>query len=362
MYKDFVDSMNGFASRLQDDESKRIFEARYRYFIDRDIDELGRALAKEALKYRGTYNCMALNRFYEMHPGKRNANCIVFGAGVAGRCTVRSLKVLGANICGVVDNNFENLKEVEGIKIYSPETLKSRDDNYIVIVAVMNLAQQLNIYYQLLNMKILPENIMMIKEGCVWVDYGKQYFDLSELPVNPDGEIFVDVGCFDGMSSLNAKEWAKGNLNKVYAFEPDKNNLEKCRNRLESLGCEFELYNAASWSSKTTLKFYVNDSFGYASKIKETGTEIVQADSIDHILSGRPVTYIKLDVEGSELETLKGAAESIKKYRPKLAVSLYHKPEDIIELPIFIESLQMDYKYYIRHYQTRWCETTLYAF
>ncbi len=149
MHKDFVDSMNGFVGRLQDDESKRIFEARFRYFLGRNIDELEGTLAKEALKYRDTYNCVV-----EMHPGKRK-NCIVFGAGVAGRHTVRSLKVLGANICGVVDNNFENIKEVEGVKVYSPETLKSRNDNYIVIVAVMNLEQQMNIYYQLLDMKIL---------------------------------------------------------------------------------------------------------------------------------------------------------------------------------------------------------------
>ncbi len=66
-------------------------------------------------------------------------------------------------------------------------------------------------------------------------------------------------------------------------------------------------------------------------------------------------------MEGSELETLKGAVNTIKKYRPKMAISLYHKAEDIIDLPLFLETLGMDYKYYIRHYQSRWCETTLYA-
>lgn len=113
---------------------------------------------------------------------------------------------------------------------------------------------------------------------------------------------------------------------------------------------------------KTTLTFNVNSDFGYASSVDANGKEVVCADSIDNILAGRPATYIKLDVEGSELETLKGAVNTIKKYRPKMAVSLYHRPEDIIVLPLFIESLGMDYRYYIRHYQTRWCETTLYAF
>lgn len=118
----------------------------------------------------------------------------------------------------------------------------------------------------------------------------------------------------------------------------------------------------ATWSGKTTLTFNVNSDFGYASSVDANGKEVVCADSIDNILAGRPATYIKLDVEGSELETLKGAVNTIKKYRPKMAVSLYHRAEDIIVLPLFIESLGMDYRYYIRHYQTRWCETTLYAF
>lgn len=87
----------------------------------------------------------------------------------------------------------------------------------------------------------------------------------------------------------------------------------------------------------------------------------VRANSIDNLLGDECVTYIKLDVEGSELRTLRGAINTIKHWRPKLASSIYHKPEDIIELPAFVEDLDMNYKYYIRQYQTRILETTLYA-
>ena len=68
-----------------------------------------------------------------------------------------------------------------------------------------------------------------------------------------------------------------------------------------------------------------------------------------------------MDVEGSELEALRGSIKTIRKYQPKLALSLYHKPEDIIEIPIFLEGLGLGYKYYLRHYQTRMEETVLYA-
>ena len=92
-----------------------------------------------------------------------------------------------------------------------------------------------------------------------------------------------------------------------------------------------------------------------------TGEVSIKADSIDNKLKGRKATYIKMDVEGSELEALKGSIETIKKYRPKLAISLYHKPEDVIEIPVFLEKLDLGYKYYLRHYQTRMEETVLYS-
>ena len=68
-----------------------------------------------------------------------------------------------------------------------------------------------------------------------------------------------------------------------------------------------------------------------------------------------------MDIEGSELEALKGAAETIKKWRPKLAISIYHKYEDIIEIPEYILSIVPDYSFYIRHYSSDIWETVLYA-
>ena len=65
--------------------------------------------------------------------------------------------------------------------------------------------------------------------------------------------------------------------------------------------------------------------------------------------------------EGAELEALKGAAKTIKKYKPKLAVCLYHKVPDIIKLPLFVLNLIPDYKLYIRHWTNGRTETVLLA-
>ena len=147
----------------------------------------------------------------------------------------------------------------------------------------------------------------------------------------------------------------------VYAFEPDRRNYQVCQKNLSGLGCEFELYEAGVWSDQTVIRFQEDAGPGWGSCVSDAGEVSITADSIDHKLNGRKATYIKMDVEGSELEALKGSIRTIQKYRPKLAISVYHKPEDIFDIPIFLEKLDLGYKYYLRHYQTRMEETVLYA-
>lgn len=357
-----LDGLLKFRGKLQDEESKRLFDIRFDYFIYRDVDVLERNITKEAMKYKNTAVCPGLKGYFDIYPSNRNKKAILFGAGVAGRCTLRSLSLLGIDIIHVVDNNFATVGEIEGVKVENPTILKDEiiEDAY-VIVSIADYQKKMEVYYQLLSFGIKAEDILLVKDGALWCDYGLQYFDLKEMPINVNGEIFVDAGCYNGMSSYHAQTWSHNNLKKVYAFEPDSNSFPVCENKIKSLGCEFEMINAATWSEKTELTFNEN-SFGQASKVSMNGNVRVKADSIDNILNGRPATYIKLDVEGSELETLKGAVKTINQYRPKMAISLYHKPEDIVTIPLFIESLGMNYTYYLRHYQTRWCETILYAF
>lgn len=123
-----------------------------------------------------------------------------------------------------------------------------------------------------------------------------------------------------------------------------------------------ELINRGLWSREETLYFAGNADQG--SKIIETeGQDVmtVPVAAIDDVAGGEKVTFIKMDVEGAELEALKGARKTIEKHHPRLAISIYHKPEDIWEIPAYILSLSGDYRLYIRHYQFSKNETILYA-
>ena len=98
-----------------------------------------------------------------------------------------------------------------------------------------------------------------------------------------------------------------------------------------------------------------------ASKVSVDGDTCIKVDKLDHLLQGERVSFIKMDLEGSEYNALLGARETITKFAPKLAISVYHKKEDIWELPALILQMNEAYQFYFGHYSTAAAETVLYA-
>ena len=151
-----------------------------------------------------------------------------------------------------------------------------------------------------------------------------------------------------------------GYWKKVYAWEPDE--INRCR---LIATCEarkyqnIEIIPLGLWSKKTELHF--NQQGKDWSKISEDGSYTVVVDSIDNICWENRVTFIKLDIEGSELEALRGAEKIIRRDKPRLAISIYHKPQDYFEIPLYIKELVPEYKLYIRHHKFNKNDTVLYA-
>jgi hypothetical protein len=100
---------------------------------------------------------------------------------------------------------------------------------------------------------------------------------------------------------------------------------------------------------------------GTSSSIVETGEVVVETDSIDNVLGGKRATLIKMDIEGAELAALKGAEGTIKAWKPKMAICIYHKKEDLWEIQDYIQRIVPEYKFYIRAYEETCTEVVLYA-
>lgn len=186
-------------------------------------------------------------------------------------------------------------------------------------------------------------------------DYTKcqDYFDPNQyFPENiiniKENETFVDCGVFDGETIKEFVKKAKDAFSKVFGFEPDPQNFLTSQKNLEFIPSnKIDLFNIGTWNRKETLRFASTSE--RISEINPDGEIKINVDSIDNLISNsQEITYIKMDVEGAELNSLKGSSIIICRDKPKLAICLYHKPRDIFEIINYIHSLKLNYKFYIR--------------
>lgn len=190
-----------------------------------------------------------------------------------------------------------------------------------------------------------------------------QYF--NPLTANCRAGNFVDCGAYIGDTIEGAVKFYGEKVKRFISFEPDEANLAKLKERVKVCGIgedRLTLVCKGSWSKPDTLRF---SSAGSSSGITDDGDIVIEVDSIDNVLRQADLSadYIKMDVEGSEKQTLIGAAETIRKYRPTLAVCAYHKPEDLFEISALIEEIAGAdaYNFYLRYHGPSLIELVLYA-
>ncbi len=173
-----------------------------------------------------------------------------------------------------------------------------------------------------------------------------------------DQEIYVDGGSFDGDSIKIFIDKVCGNYKKIFAFEPDKNNFIKLKENLKNTK-NITLINKGLFSKNESLKFINDGSRGAI--ISEQGDFIIEATSIDEAIENNTATFIKMNIEGAELSALDGAQKTITKSKPKLAISLYHRPADLWMIPKKIKEMNSNYKIYISQHDGGIIESVLYA-
>lgn len=342
-------------SWLGDEESRLIFREKLLYQI---VDPSEKNICLHRIwQYREPERYRKLQKICSP-----DNEVILYGAGdycasVADAC--RWLSAGQKKVRYVVDSNTEKQgqKGPYGIDIISPERLFADFKDAYVVISSLTAHREI---YQYLCSHMDPHQIFEFA-----VDYEEeiishQYFDADLIKYKEDGEVFVDCGCFDFATSRYLSE--KCSVKKVYAFEADPLNIEKIRRGVEQSNIRnVEIFDKGVWSKKGTLHFMSNGTTAaYAADEAGADTVDVEVVSLDETIK-EPVSFIKMDIEGSELEALKGAKGLIAAYMPKLAVSAYHKPEDMIDLALYIKELVPEYKLYLRHYSNFDHETVLYA-
>jgi len=179
-------------------------------------------------------------------------------------------------------------------------------------------------------------------------------------------DIIIDGGAWYGDSSLDFHKRLSGKCN-IFAFEPDNENFAQLKNTInkEDISSSVTAVNAGLYNQKTSLYFKketANDmQFQVQSEESEHKIEVISIDTFAQEKSLKSIEFIKMDIEGSEIMALQGAANTIKNNQPRLAICIYHQFDDLWKIPLLVKQLNPNYRLYLAHHSQNLFETFLNA-
>ena len=182
------------------------------------------------------------------------------------------------------------------------------------------------------------------------------------------GDVVLDCGACFGDSSLYFAHLV-GDHGKVVAFEFIPNNMEVLQRNLQmnpNLSPTVDLCPNPLWNEAGKAMYYKDR--GPASQVQfekfEGHDGQTETTTIDKVVSDKQlprVDFIKMDIEGAEPYALQGAEQTIRTHRPKLAIATYHSMDDFVNIPIWINNLQLGYRFFMKHATTHLEETVIFA-
>lgn len=346
----YSDDASRIKHALCDEESEIIFQARIEYLKDQNKEKYMDIIAKLKKDWR----CSELSAFSKEQCKK----IIIYGCGNDGQRNAIALRKCNIEPLLFCVTQRQEKKEMMGIKIISLDEVINNYSDCLMLVASTIYREQMLI--ELKKRKFNEKHIIIpAYGGTIDLVCGNQYFDVFD-PSNK--EVFVDCGAYDGQNTAMFYKWAGSHFKNSYLFEP----LDEMRKKIElcmknSNIKNYKLLSGAVWDKHEIVHFKKDDCNDRSSNVIENGDISIQGLTIDEVIGGKEVTFIKMDVEGAELKALYGAKNTIIKWTPKLAICIYHKAEDIIEIPKYLLQIVPEYKFFVRHYTGHMGETVLYA-
>lgn len=276
-------------------------------------------------------------------------NCVVEGRTIDVNNHIKSLNIKSTcDYFALQLGNKNNLIEID----FLDNTLSILDYQFDYL-EIYNLLfdEQSKLEFEAINNFRLNRDIYYLKDFKFRLS--EQYFE-DFINVN-NIYSFVDGGSFDGATS---EEFIKKQplYSNLYVFEPSLNSFNLLKNKFMG-NSKIELFNKGLWNIETTL--YFNSSLGSASKIEQNGEEKIETMKLDSIIDNK-IDFIKLDIEGAEMEAIDGAFNIIIKNKPTIAVCVYHNQSDFINIPQTLKAMHHDYKILLRHYTQGVFETVMY--
>ncbi|MCM1256253.1 MAG: FkbM family methyltransferase [Roseburia sp.] len=202
------------------------------------------------------------------------------------------------------------------------------------------------------------ETAYLDKAFLVSLERGSIYFDRSIVKLS-DHEVFVDCGGYTGDTVESFILHSHNRYKKIFLFEPDNAILKTAQENLKGYQ-NISFFNEGIGKTKSKLFFEEKGSIGGGTVSFQGKTEII-ITSLDEAIKDFDPTYIKMDIEGSEMDALRGAVKTVSSCRPKMAISVYHHPYDIVEITEYMQKLLLDYEFYLRHYSRMYDDTVLYC-
>lgn len=194
----------------------------------------------------------------------------------------------------------------------------------------------------------------------------------------PNNEIFIDCGAFNGDTIKRFIDVFDCTLKKIYAFECSNNQLIELNEFVERLKnrsyCPDIIVMPYGVSDKEdTLEFFNTKNPGACfitenridakDSLFNSSVAYINTVALDQVIPEcEQITLIKMDIEGSEYRALCGAKGIIKKYKPKLAISIYHTGEDYYRIPLLLNQMVPEYKFIVRHHKKNRYDTDLYCY
>ncbi len=193
-------------------------------------------------------------------------------------------------------------------------------------------------------------------------DMQRQYFP-ADLPAWKTPLRLMDCGAYDG-DTLREILSLGIPIEAVAAYEPDETNFRKLAETVrENCIPNASLWPCGVYSATTQLRFATGQ--GEASGISASGETVIQCVSLDESAPNFAPTLIKMDIEGAEPDALRGAEKTIAAYRPGLALSIYHTPAHLWEIPLWVAQFARGngifYRYYLRAHGRNCFDTVFYA-